>query len=549
MINAVKNMSVFIDALDKMAQLPAAEIAENPVLKEQIKNAVSAQNVENVLVQLLNDLHEQVAQAGRPQAAARGGNVLYEYARRETARLKDAGGEVFRTMIVDAEQMKTEAANALPPRADDETEKRFAEAVNTIWADGAIKINTPGDPSLVGSYLDYTPYRANYISFLSIPTLDQMVNRPLDLAFKKFPKIKSKNDKFVKAVEKYLVSEQIPNVMRDSVFFSVMSPRGSLTVPVVQNGRVWFNAFNDTQFAYGLSSGYNSLTARYTPTRVGEIHCLGAKLYHGVSCFFLCPGFEPLFGIGLNRVPQLMAAAEAWNLYVHVLKILLVRSQVIIEKLEGDMSTDIMLTKMRAQLQRLTATMGVGTTIEQPRGAQLDILNNNIGPGTADIASVFKEFVGVVAGIAPEYFFGGANANYSMSAFNIASTNENLRARYQIGQMEPMLRFIINTAIHYDKRLSGLGVAENDFEIEFESIYDETEQEKAELIAKKTETLIRQRDYSELESAFKHEKLLADDISFKGLEPDHNADDNEKPAESDGPPPAAADSKLVKPLS
>lgn len=544
-MNAMKNMSVFIDALDKMVQLPAAEIAENPELKAQIKNVVSAQNIENVLVALLNDLNAQVSNAQRPNPQRE--NLLMTYARRETARLKEAKGETFKTEIVNFDKLKTAAANALPP-ADEKTEQAFAAAFNTIWADGAIKINTPGDPSLIGSYLDYTPYRANYISFLSIPTLDQMINRPLDLAFKKFPKIKSENKKFVEAAEKYIVSEQIPAVMRDAVFFSVMSPRGSLTVPVAQNGRVWFNAFNDTQFAYGLSSGYNSLTSRYTSTRVGEIHCLGANLWHGVSAFFLCPGFEPLFGIGLNRVPQLMAAAEAWNLYVHVLKILLVRSQVIIEKLEGDMSTDIMLTKMRAQLQRLTATMGVGTTIEQPRGAQLDILNNNIGPGTADIASVFKEFVGVVAGIAPEYFFGGSNANYSMSAFNIASTNENLRARYQIGQMEPLLRFILNTAIHYDKRLSGLGVQENDFEIDFESIYDETEQERAELNAKKTETLIRQREYSELEKAFKHEKLLAEDISFKGLAPDHNADDNEKPAESDDAPPAA-DSKLVKPLS
>lgn len=544
-MNAMKNLGVFIDALDKMAQLPAAEIAENPELKAQIKNVVSAQNIENVLVALLNDLNAQVSNSQRPAPAR--DNLLMTYARRETARLKDAKGETFKTEIVNFDKLKTAAANVLPA-ADKETEQAFAAAFNTIWADGAIKINTPGDPSLIGSYLDYTPYRANYISFLSIPTLDQMINRPLDLAFKKFPKIKSENKKFVEAAEKYIVSEQIPAVMRDAVFFSVMSPRGSLTVPVAQNGRVWFNAFNDTQFAYGLSSGYNSLTSRYTSTRVGEIHCLGANLWHGVSAFFLCPGFEPLFGIGLNRVPQLVAAAEAWNLYVHVLKILLVRSQVIIEKLEGDMSTDIMLAKMRAQLQRLTATMGVGTTIEQPRGAQLDILNNNIGPGTADIASVFKEFVGVVAGIAPEYFFGGSNANYSMSAFNIASTNENLRARYQIGQMEPLLRFIVNTAIHYDKRLSGLGVAENDFEIDFESIYDETEQERAELIAKKTETLIRQREYSELEKAFKHEKLLAEDISFEGLEPDHNADDNEKPVEPGDAPPSA-DSKLVKPMT
>lgn len=542
MINAVKNMSVFIDALDKIVKLPIEEIAENPQLKAQIKNTVSAQNIENVLIQLMNDLNEQVLRAERAKPPR--DNLLFAYAQREAARWKDVKGEVFKTEIVSDD---LQAANA-PDKASDEIEGKFAAAFNTVWADGAVKINTSGDPSLIHSYMDYTPYRANYADFLGIPTLAEMVNKPLDLAFKKFPKIKSENKKFVEAAEKYIVAEQIPAVMRDSVFFSVMSPRGSLTVPVQKSGRVWLNAFNDTQFAYGLSNGYNSLTARYTPTRVGEIHCLGAKLYHGVSAFFLCLGFEPLFGIGLNRVPMLKQAADAWNLYVHVLKILLVRSQVIIEKMEGDMSTDIMLSQMRSQLQRLTATMGVGTTIEQPRGTQLDILNNNIGPGTADIASVFKEFVGVVTGIAPEYFFGGSNANYSMSAFNIASTNESVRSRYQMAQMEPLLRFIINSAIHYDKRLQGLGVKENDFEIDFESIYDETEQERADLTAKKTETLIRQRDYAELESAFKHEKLLAEDITFAGFEPDHNADDNQKPDEPDNAPPSA-DSKLVKPMT
>jgi len=119
-----------------------------------------------------------------------------------------------------------------------------------------------------------------------------------------------------------------------------------------------------------------------------------------------------------------------------------------------------------------------------------------------------------VAGIAPEYFFGGGSAVYSQAAFQIHSTNENIRSRYQVNGIEPLLRFIVNTMITYDKELSECGVNEDDFEIKFESIYDETEQEKAELNAKKTEILIRQATYPELEQAFKDEGLLAEDIKL-----------------------------------
>jgi len=293
-----------------------------------------------------------------------------------------------------------------------------------------------------------------------------------------------------------------------------------------------------------MGASYNGLTAPYDQMRVGDLYCYGAKLKHGVSAFFLCPGFEPLFGVGLNRVPQLRAAAEAWNLYVHILKILLVRAQVIIEKMEGDVQTDTMLSAMRAQLQRLSESMGVSTPIAQARGQQLDILNNNISEGTGDIAGVFRDYVASVTGLSPEYFFGGGNTNYSQAAFQIAATNEHVRSRFQIGMIEPMARFIVNTFIRNDAEVAACGVAEDDFEIEFESIYDETEQEKADLQAKRTEILIRQREYPELESAFKLLKLLDEDISFKGMEPPvEEGGDGEEIDDADH-----TDSKLVKPL-
>ena len=109
--------------------------------------------------------------------------------------------------------------------------------------------------------------------------------------------------------------------------------------------------------------------------------------------------------------------------------------------------------------------------------------------------------------------------------------------------IEPMARFVVNTFIRNDTEVAALGVSEDDYEIEFESIYDETEQEKADLAAKRTETLIRQREYPELESAFKQLKLLDEDVTFAGMEAS-------TPGEKDGAigEDGADRTKLTKPL-
>jgi hypothetical protein len=532
-MNAFKNLSTFIDALEKIASLPTQEILDNPKLKADIRNALSVTNIEGMINQFMSDAINQ-SQQREYDTRSDVNKLLHLYAQREAQKMTGMSPKVYETKLVeDGFNPDMAVVTKNVKGITQSLEKDFATAFNAIYSDGAVKINTPGDPALLGSYIDYTPYRANMAEYLAVPTLSEMVDKPLALALKKMPKIVSKNNVLVERVEKFFKRVQMKNVLKDAMFYSLLSPRGSLTVPIKRSGKITFNVFNDTQFSYGAGKSFSGITQQYDPTRVGNLYCMGAQLRHGISAFFLCPGYDPLFGVGLNRVPQLRSAAEAWNLYVHVLKILLVRSQIIIEKMEGDIQTDTMLSKMRSQLQRLNQTMGVSTPIEQPRGMAMDIMTNNIGPGTADIASVFKEFVGSVTGVAPEYFFGGGNSNYSQAAFQIASTNENINSRYQVAQIEPILRFAINTAIAEDSEFQGIGAEENDFEIEFESIYDETEAEKADLENKRTETLIRQRDYSELEPVFKKLGLLRDDVSFKGLEPDHNEDDNEGGEKSD----------------
>jgi hypothetical protein len=374
------------------------------------------------------------------------------------------------------------------------------------------------------------------------------VDRPLAIALKKFPKVKSDNKDFSEAIKKAIKKKKIQAVVKDALFYSIMSPRGSLVVPIQRKEGVTFNVFNDTQFAYGMGSSYSGITQTYNEIKVGDLYCMGAKLRQGVSAYFTCPGYEPLFGVGINRIPQLRTAAEAWNLYIHIVKYLLIRAQTLIQKMEGDIQTDTMLSQMRSQLQRLSQTMGVSTPIEQARGMELDILNNNISPGTSDVAPVIQSFASSVTGISPEYFFGGGNAAYSQAAFQIHATNENIHARYQTGQIDPLLRFIVNTLINYDSEIMKYGVAEDDFEIEFDNIYDETMAEKVEIIGKKTEILIRQCSYPELQEAFKKEGLLSEDINLPPIiEPKNEDEDND---EDDNPiEDGSKTSVLQKPLA
>lgn len=543
-VRPIEELAMMTSVLEKISLLPRDEIVLNNQMVTEIKNTLSASNIDAVITGIVNEFND--ARNVRDVPAVSENALLHAYARREHKRFEKAEGKTYFSEIVNADHFEElKKQSGIPMKATRREEDKFSSVFNSIYANGALKINTSQDPSLLMSYIDYSPYRVNYTEYLSVPTLSEMVDRPIAMAMKNPFEVKTKNEKFKAALEEKFKHVKLQSVIKDMLFNSTLSPRGSLLVPIQRNKEVTFNVFNDTQFAYGMGSNFNGLTAPYDSMRVGDIYCFGAKLKHGVSAFFLCPGFEPLFGVGLNRVPQLRSAAEAWNLYVHILKILLVRAQVIVEKMEGDIQTDTMLSAVRAQLQRMSETMGVSTPIAQARGMQMDILNNNISEGTSSIAGVFRDYVASVTGLSPEYFFGGGNTNYSQAAFQIASTNEHVRSRYQIAMIEPMARFVINTLIRNDVEISGFGEREDDFEIEFESIYDETDQEREDLRLKRTETLIKQREWPELEDAFKQIGVLDEDISFAGMpEPEEPRDDNDLTDDDDH-----TDSKLVRPLA
>ena len=511
----IEALAALVNTAEKLYTLPHDEILRNTIMVDDMKKAMSAHNIDNIINGIVQDYNTQKEYSNVPAVSENA--LIYAYAQREHKRIKNAEAKPYITEIVNAKDFETLQKNTMPEKASRKAEAAFSSVFNSVYSNGAVKINTPQDPSTLLSYIDYSPYRVNYAEYLSVPTLSEMVDRPIAMALKNPFEVKTKNKKFSEALENSFKRVKLQSVIHDMLFNSVLSPRGSLLVPILRDGKVSFNVFNDTQFAYGMGSSYSGITAPYDSIRVGDLYCFGAKLKHGISAFFNCPGYEPLFGVGLNRVPQLRAAAEAWNLYVHILKILLVRAQVLIHRMDGDIQTDTKLAAIRASLQRMSETMGVSTPTSTANGSTLDIMNNNISDGMSNVAPVIQSFTSSVTGVAPEYFFGGGSAAYNQAAFQIAVTNENVRSRYQIAQIEPMARFIINTFIRNDEEIKGFGVSEDDFDIHFDNIYDETMMERVERIGKETEIIIRQREYPELESAFKQLKLLDEDVTFAGM--------------------------------
>lgn len=100
--NALQNLGLFIEALDKANRLPISEIAENPQLKQDIKKIFQTHNIDGVLNQLTQDLREQLAQAeSAKQLPSLNTNALLRaYAQREHERLRGAKAETYYTKIV-----------------------------------------------------------------------------------------------------------------------------------------------------------------------------------------------------------------------------------------------------------------------------------------------------------------------------------------------------------------------------------------------------------------------------------------------------------------
>lgn len=523
-MNAEQRLKILIDALSILNSMPENKILEHPKLVEDIKSITSSAS----FAAILNDISQE-RQFTKFQERKKENKVehdlLSHYVRYQT--------EAFHTLSKNAPTKITELVSATETRAlnanyenpftrDEVKNGQYARAFNAIYSDQALQINTPRDPTLLQSYLDYSPYIVNYQKFLAVPTLAQTVRRPIMFATRELPDVEFENGDAGEAVEKFLQRENILHTTQKMLLYGALSPRGALIVPIEENGRVRFNVFNDTQFTYAAYGQYTKIDFHSTGTGVDQLYCLGQSLKNEVSAFHICEGFEPIYGLGFNKLQQLLGAAEAINIYIYTIKVLCVRAQIMVEKWGGEGQTDSQLDAMLRQVRHINSELSLSTVVQIPKDADFQILQSNFNPGFAEVSPILKQYQAILTGIAGEFFYGSENASFSANNFNMRVSFQNIRAEIQEAQIAPIVRFIVNTILAHDERLQKFKNEEHNFDIKFRSLYEPTEVEKLDEQSKKIDNLVKARDavrdYPELEKIFKSENLFPADAEILKLE-------------------------------
>lgn len=537
-MNSVDKITQLYEAINVMGNMPVAEITENPNLVQDLKGILAKANLGGIINDIYNERSREKMAAlnsdpTKPKFGMDSPEMHRLYAKYQSAAhpIVSRGSQTAWTDKVTFQGLQAHNSKSRGrknpftyKRVTDLPEtKRFKEAFNSIYSDQSLQIGTAADPTLMGSYIDYSPYIWNYQYYISIPTLSQTVDFPINMATRKTPRIIFDDHELSLKVEQWIKRSRFNEKVTKMVFYSMLSPRGSLIVPIVNDGTdgteagtIRFNTFNDTQFTYATSYQYSRIDFKDNQTGVSQLFCLGHMLQNEVTAHFLCPGFEPIFAIGKNKLYQLKDAAEAVNIYLYTVKVLCIRAQILVEKWAGEGQNDTKLAALRRMSQQIDRRLSLSTSVKLPDDADLDIINNNLTEGFAKTSQIIKEYQGMLSGVMGDYYYGSDSA-YSANSFNLNVTHQNIHSQIQEEQIAPIYRFAINKLLESDPRFTGSKVNPGEFDIEFESLYEPTEMEKLDADAKKIANYVQMRDNPELEELFKKEGLLPDEFTFENL--------------------------------
>jgi len=513
-MSAANELHGVLRALNVLQSLPITQRAENNTLVDQVSNGVSSNTFHGMIEQIKRDYENERAARLTPGPQQNGDLVsafvqwqnrtAQKYAKVATpleTQIYNVGHELKNRGTVDTRRTKEYAA--------------FKEVHHSIYSNVGLQINSMKDPTLVGNYIDYTPYLYNYKDYLAIPTLSKIVDKPIAYALRDLPEAVFDDKELTKALADHFNKMNLRETLAKMLLYSDCSPRGSLLVPVQRNGRVTFTAFNDSYFSYATRSRFSAID---DTNDVGELFCLGYSLKNDVSAKFLCPGFEPMLGVGKNRVAQLREAAEAINLYIYTIKVLCVRAQTIIQKHNGEGMNDALLAALEKNLANINKTLTLNDITRIDSGTEMEILSSNFSPGFADIASALKEFIGIQAGMHSDFYFGSSSA-YQANNFDVMTTNADIHSDIQRGKIEPVFKFIVDTVLTYDARFGKYKDLAGKFDVEFAPLYQYTESEKLDEDKKKIDNLVSMNDSRELENGFRALGVLRDDVDLPGGEP------------------------------
>lgn len=535
-MNTEQQLLTLYTAIKALKDLPVQKLKQNGVLVKEIQSVLNSRNLHGILgniekdYRLQKDLEFSQKKEKSSGYSLDSDEFLRSYAKFQGAafnaltEVKDKPPSKFTVPIEKKDALAFNSKKENPFKSDivkglpeaKEFKQAFAEAMNSIYSDRSLQINTPNDPTIISNFIDYSPYSWNYKDYLAIPTLSRTIDLPIQLATRQMPILDFDDEPLLLEMTKALKKLQFNGIVKKMLMYSSLSPRGSLIVPIQnEDGTIRFNTFNDTQFTYATSYQYSRIDYVENLTGVSSLYVLGHLIQNEVTGHFLCPGFEPLYAIGKNRIYQLKDAAEAVNIYLYTIKVLCIRAQVMVQEWGGEGQNDTLLRRMTELTEDINSSLSLSTAVKLPEGAKLDILNNNINEGFSKVSPIIKEYQAMLTGVSPDSLYGSDTA-YNANNFNIHMTHQNIRSEVQEGQIEPIYRFAINKLLTMDKRFAKWKDRADEFDIEFKSMYEPTPTEKAEMDAKKIDNIIRMADYPELIEIFKREGLLEDSDVLPG---------------------------------
>lgn len=513
-MSAAQELNDVLRAMNVLLSMPVSQLAENKRLVDQVSGVVSSLTFHSLVNQIKRDYENERAARFSPGEKQNSDLISAFVQWQNRAAQKYAKvATPLETQIYNAAHKRKDFG-----RVDTRRTKEYAafkEVHHSIYSNSGLQINSPKDPTLVGNYIDYTPYLYNYKDYLAIPTLSKIVDKPIAYALRELPEAICDDKELTKKISERMQRINFRETLAKMLLYSDCSPRGALLVPVLRDGRVTFSPFNDSYFSYATRSRFSAID---DTSDVGELFCLGYSLKDNVSAKFLCPGFEPMLGLGKNRVAQLREAAEAINLYIYTIKVLCVRAQTIIQKHNGEGMNDAVLAALEKNLANINKTLTLNDITRIDSGTEMEILSSNFSPGFADIASALKEFIGIQSGMHSDFYFGSSSA-YQANNFNVMTTNADIHADVQRSKIEPLFKFAVNTLFAFDSDFVAYKKYVDCFDVEFKTLYQYTENEKLDEDKKKIDNLVAMNDSQELEKGFRTLGVLRDDVDLPGGEP------------------------------
>lgn len=520
-MNLSKEIELVFSALNALSTIDNKTLKKNKMLRRDIMQALSPERIDSLVGNLSATIKDNQF-AKEQEKEFNHDTYLGSYVNYQNLLTKQLDKTASKRFTKPASQRMEIAYNSKPKetKLDSDTEQaRKKMAKNSLYGNKSLQINTPNDPTLLSSFIDYSPYTQNYYDYLSIPILDVLIDRPISLAFKFPAEIDFDNDKLEPLFKKIMTRSKLYESIKNLIFNSSLSPRGALLLPIIQHhtGEVRFSALNDTQFTYAARQprSFDDLYTTQSGTQVlTGIYALGGKFQNDVTAHFLCPGFEPLYGVGKNKTRQLREAAQIMNIYVYIMKVLAIRAQILVQKWNGSGESDAMLSAMKRLQAKINSSLSLSEVVPVSDDMSLEILNNNFTPGYADAAPVIKSYIGAISGVMPDILFGSETA-YNANSFNINITNQNIHSDFQKQQIEPALRFAINFLLKYDSRLVKYKDQVDQFDMVFPSLYERTENEKLTDQSLEIDNIQKMADYPQYENMYKKLGLLDKDIDLQ----------------------------------